>query len=311
MKQVVPIFFAADENYVPFLSVTLVSIKKYANPETEYKIHVLYTGELAENAEKIKEMQTENISVTFNDISDKASQIQGVMRCRDYYTSAIYFRLFIPDLFPQYEKAIYLDCDVVLLDDVANLLKVDIGNNYIGAVADRAVAEVEPFRQYVKNALDIDAEKYFNSGVIVLNLKQLRKIDFYQTFYGILDSYDFVVAPDQDCLNLICKDKVYYFGEEWNKMPIGGAHEQTPKLVHYNLAMKPWHYDGLLFEEYFWDYAKQTPFYEKILAQKNAFTPDMAKRDSEGGEKLIALAQSEADNPNNYIRTVRKKAKKQ
>ncbi|MBQ8323426.1 MAG: glycosyltransferase family 8 protein [Clostridia bacterium] len=310
MKKIIPIFFAADENYVPFLGVNLVSMKKYASPEYEYKIHVLYTGELAENAEKIKEMQTENVTVEFNDISDKAAQIQSVMRCRDYYTSAIYFRLFIPDLFPQYDKAIYLDCDTVLLDDVAKLYSVDIGRNYIGAVADQAVAAIGPFRDYVKNALDVEAEKYFNSGVIVLNLVELRKIGFYQTFYGILDSYDFTVAPDQDCLNLICKDKVYYYGAEWNRMPTGGADEDMPKLVHYNLAMKPWHYDGVLFEEYFWDYAKQTPFYDFIVAQKKAFTPEMAECDRVGGEKLIALAQSEANNPDNYIRTMRKKADK-
>lgn len=310
MKKTIPVFFAADENYVPFLGVTLVSIKKYANPKYQYKIHVLYTGELADNAEKIKTMQTENVTVEFNDISEKAAQIQGVMRCRDYYTSAIYFRLFIPDLFPQYEKAIYLDCDTVLLEDIAKLYEIDIERNYIGAVADQAVAAVDEFRLYVKNALDIEPEKYFNSGVIVLNLNELRKINFYQTFYSILDSYDFTVAPDQDCLNLICKDRVYYYGAEWNKMPTGGLNGETPKLIHYNLAMKPWHYDGVLFEDYFWEYAKQTPFYTTILAEKQAFTPQMAMRDKIGGEKLLALASSEAENPDNYIRTVRKKESK-
>ena len=59
--------------------------------------------------------------------------------------------------------------------------------------------------------------------------------------------------------------------------------------------------------EYFWDYAKQTQYYEVILAENAAFTPEMAQRDKVGGEKLIALAKSEADSPNNYIRTMRKK----
>ena len=71
--------------------------------------------------------------------------------------------------------------------------------------------------------------------------------------------------------------------------------------------MKPWHYDGVLYEEYFWNYAKQTPFYDIILAQKAGFTKEQVKRDEEDGKNLIALAQSEADNPNNYIRSVGKK----
>lgn len=309
-KQIVPVFFAADENYMPYLAVALTSIKKYATPQNQYKIHVLCTGIEKEKMQPILDMQTQNMTVEFVNISEKAAQIHSVMRCRDYYTSAIYFRLFIPDLFPQYDKAIYLDCDTVLLDDIAKLYEINIEENYIGAVADQAVAAVPEFREYTKNALDVDAENYFNSGVIVLNLKQLRGIDFYKTFYGILSSYDFIVAPDQDCLNLICKGKVYFYGAEWNRMPISGMDNGTPKLIHYNLAMKPWHYDNVLFEEYFWDYAKQTQYYEVILAEKAAFTPEMAQRDKLGGEKLIALAKSEADSPNNYIRTMRKKQAK-
>lgn len=306
-KEPIPVFFAVDDKYMPFLAVALTSIKKYANAERDYEIHILCTGVDETGCKPILDMQTENIKICFVNIADKAKQIQSVMRCRDYYTSAIYFRLFIPELFPELDKAIYLDCDVVLLEDIANLYDIQIGNNYIGAVADQAVAQVPQFREYTKNALDIEADAYFNSGVIVLNLQRLRAINFYKTFYGILSSYDFTVAPDQDCLNLICKNKVYYYGAEWNAMPIGAENRQTPKLVHYNLAMKPWHYDGVSYEDYFWDYAKQTQYYDTILAQKKAFTPEMAMRDKEGGEKLIALAKSEADSPNNYIRSMQKK----
>ncbi|MBQ8320213.1 MAG: glycosyltransferase family 8 protein [Clostridia bacterium] len=303
-EKTVPVFFAADENYMPFLGVTLASMKKYLDAERKYAIHVLYTGELGKNARRVKEMETENFSVSFTDVSQKAEEIRGVMRCRDYYTSAIYFRLFIPDLFPEYEKAIYLDCDTVLLADVAKLYDEEIGDNYIGAVADEVVAGIPQFRVYVKNALGIEPENYFNSGVIVMNLKELRALDFYKTFYGVLSSYDFIVAPDQDCLNLICKDKVFYYGSEWNKMPTAGGEKTLPKLIHYNLCMKPWHYDGVLYEEYFWEIARQTPFYELILTKKLEFTPERAKCDEEGGKKLLALAQAEADSPNNYLRTV-------
>lgn len=306
-EKIIPIFFAADENYMPFLAVTLTSMKKYINKEREYAIHVLYTGELGKNAEAVQAMSEDNFSISFTDISEKAELIKSVMRCRDYYTSAIYFRLFIPDLFPQYDKGIYLDCDIVLLSDIAELYDKEIGDNYIGAVADEVVASIPQFKNYTKNALGIDGETYFNSGVITLNLKQLRALDFYKTFYGILSSYDFVVAPDQDCLNLICQGKVFYYGGEWNKMPTAGDKNAQPKLIHYNLCMKPWHYDGILFEEYFWEFAKATPFYEVILAKKAAFTKAHAKRDDEDGKNLLTLAQREADSPNNYIRTVGKK----
>ena len=302
-EKVVPVFYAADENYLPFLGVALASLKARASKERTYHIHVLCSGSLGSNAKKIKEMETENIHVRFHVVSKRIEEIISVLHCRDYYTPAIFYRLFIPDMFPQYDKAIYLDCDTVLCADIAELYDIDIKDSFIGAVADQAVASVVAFREYTKNALGIYAEKYFNSGVITLNLKKLREMNFFQTFFSVLSSYAFIVAPDQDCLNLICKKKVHYYSKAWNAMPIGGGKGVKPKLVHYNLSLKPWHYDGVLYAEYFWEYARQTPFLKAIEKKKQSFTPEMAERDRVSGERLIALAQAEADSEHNYLAT--------
>ncbi len=304
MKKIIPIFYAADENYMPYLGVALTSLKAHKSEKYCYKIHVLYTGDLNGYSKKIKKLEEECFTISFVDVTEKIDRITDCIHCRDYYTPAIYYRLMIPEMFPQYDKVLYMDCDTVLLADVAELYDIDIGENYIGAVADQAVAAVPEFVEYTKSALGILAEKYFNSGVIVMNLKKFRELDFYGMFNAVLRSYDFTVAPDQDCLNLICKDKVCYYDGGWNKMPIAGRDDETPKLIHYNLAMKPWHYDGVLYEEYFWEYAKQTEFLEVIQMEKAAFTPEMAQRDVEGGKKLVELAQAEADNPKNFIRSV-------
>lgn len=303
-ENAVPVFYSADENYLPFLGVALESLKAHANPERTYHIHVLASGELGENAEKIKAMATNNIRIYFHDVSKKVEEIADATHCRDYYTSAIFYRLFIPDMFPQYDKAIYLDCDTVLCADIAELYDIDVKDNLMGAVVDGVVASVTAFKKYTKNALGIHANKYFNSGVITLNLKKFREMRFYHAFCKILRSYAFIVAPDQDCLNLICKNKVYYYSKAWNAMPVASKKMVKPKLVHYNLSLKPWHYDGVLYEEYFWDYAKKTPFYQAILDKKSAFTPEMALRDEENGKRLIALAQAEADSECNYLKTV-------
>ena len=308
VKQEIPVFFAADENYLPFLAVTLVSMQEYASEENFYHVHVLGTSRGGANEKILKKMERENFKIDFHDVSKKSKEIAHLIRCRDYYTSAIYFRLFIPQLFSQYDKAVYLDCDTVLLQDVARLYTTPIGNNLVGAVVDGAVASVTAFKEYTKNALGISSDKYFNSGVLVMNLKKMREMGFCNTFSKVLASYEFIVAPDQDCLNLICKGKVYYLSKAWNTMPIeAGKRGEKPALVHYNLSMKPWHYDHVLYEEYFWDFAKRTPFLEIIEKKKENFTDEMRKRDEIQGEKLIALAQAEADSPCNYLNTVVKK----
>ena len=303
-KQTVPVFYAADEKYMPYLAVALASLKEVKSDKYHYAIHVLYTGDLNGYSKKIKKMEEENLSVEFVDVTADIDRIRDCMICRDYYTPAIYYRLLIPELFPQYDKVLYMDCDTVALTDIAELYSIDIGENYIGAVSDQAVAAVPAFREYTKNALGILAENYFNSGVIVMNLKKFREVNFYEKFGAVLRSYNFIIAPDQDVLNLICKDKVCYYEAGWNKMPIAGKDEELPKLIHYNLTMKPWHYDGILYEEYFWAFAAKTEFLDIIKQAKASFTPEMAQKDTEGGKKLIELAQSEADNPNNFIRSV-------
>lgn len=302
-KKIIPIFYASDKNYIPYLAVALTSVKAYASKEYLYKIHVLCSGELDGQDRKIKQMEEENFSIQFIDVGEELNRIRDCMVCRDYYTPAIYYRLLIAELFPQYDKALYLDCDTVALSDVAQLYEIEIGDNYIGAVADQVVTSVPQFCAYTEKALGIAPTRYFNSGVIVMNLAKFREIRFCQQFEKVLRSYWFVVAPDQDVLNLICKDKVYYYEAKWNQMPLAGV-DGKPCLVHYNLAMKPWHYDGVLYEEYFWDFANKTEFLDMIKQAKENFTSAMAKRDAEGGEKLIALAQAEADKPNNFIRSV-------
>ncbi len=304
MKKIIPIFYAADENYMPYLGVALTSLKANKSEAFCYKIHVLYTGDLNGYSKKIQKLEEEDFTISFEDVTEKIDRITDCIHCRDYYTPAIYYRLMIPEMFPQYDKVLYMDCDTVLLADVAELYTIDIGDNYIGAVADQAVAAVPQFVEYTKNALGIDAEKYFNSGVIVMNLEKFREMDFYGKFNAVLRSYDFTVAPDQDCLNLICKDKVCYYDAGWNLMPIAGLGEHEPKLIHYNLTMKPWHYDGVLYEEYFWAVAKSTEFIDVIEKEKAGFTKERALSEVEAGKKLVELAQSEADNPNNFIRSV-------
>ena len=136
---IVPVFYAADENYLPFLAVALASLKAHASKQRSYHIHVLCSGGLGDNAKKIKQMAMENIHVSFHDVSKSIEEIVNVLHCRDYYTPAIFYRLFIPELFPQYDKAIYLDCDTVLCADIGNLYDIDIKDNFIGAVAEKYI----------------------------------------------------------------------------------------------------------------------------------------------------------------------------
>lgn len=135
-KEIIPIFFAVDEQYVPFLAVTLQSLVKNSSQEYYYVIKVLYTNLSEESKEKINKYTKENINIEYVDLNYYIEKIKGKLYTRDYFSMTTYFRLFISNLYPQYNKAIYLDSDIVLLSDIAELYNIDIGDNLLGAVPD-------------------------------------------------------------------------------------------------------------------------------------------------------------------------------
>lgn len=306
-KGIIPIFYAADENYLPYLIVSMLSLKENASKEYQYKIYILSTGISKESEEKLNKYTANNFHIQWVNVSKKMEEVKNALQLRDYYTGATYYRIFIADLFPQYDKAIYLDSDTVVLGDISALYNTQLSTNLVGAIADDAVAAVPEFRIYTKEVLGIDAKNYFNAGVLVMNLAQFRKSGFYNKFCDLLRSYKFKVAQDQDYLNVICKDRVTLIGEEWNRMPIGGAEGNIPNLIHYNLTLKPWHYNNILFQEYFWQYASKTEDYERILSALQEYTSKQKARDIESEKMLRALCLEEAASENNYLKLQNKR----
>lgn len=297
-QKTIPIFFVTDENYVPFLCVSLKSIVLNASKEYNYKIHILNTGLTNKSIKNIKSVLSDNFVIEFNDIKEQIKNICDKLHTRDYYSKATYYRLFIPNMFPEYDKILYLDSDITVLGDISKLYEFEIGNNMVGAVVDEAVNSVPEFIHYVNNFLGIKESCYFNAGVLLMNLKVLRDEKFEEKFLKLLKTIKFTVAQDQDYLNVLCKDRVFYLPNVWNKMPFKNNKILTEdiKLIHYNLTLKPWHYDGILYEEVFWKYAVLTDVINDIFLIKSDFSEINKLNDFACGERLKSMAKEQADN---------------
>lgn len=297
-KQVIPIFFAVDDGYIPFLAVSIQSLADHASDENQYIIKVLYTNISEENQKKISKYERENISIEFVDLNYYIEKIKDKLYTRDYYSKTTYFRLFIPNLYPQYNKVLYLDSDITILSDVADLYNIDIGDNLIAAAPDDVIQTIEVFQDYAEKVVGVaDYRNYFNAGIIVMNLDELRKFDFQEKFLYLLSTVKFSVAQDQDYLNRLCKGRVKLFSNTWNRMPIGGdvVDRDDLHLIHYNLAFKPWHFENILYKEYFWECAKKTEYFDQILKIQSEYTDEDKFKDRESDKKLRELAQKECD----------------
>ena len=140
-----------------------------------------------------------------------------------------------------------------------------------------------------------------------MNLKKLREVDFENKFIELLSNIKFNVAQDQDYLNAICKGHVKFIDETWNSMPIPVDinRPQRPALVHYNLSFKPWHIDDLIYEEYFWNYARKTSYIETILNIKKSYSKQMQENTERVTKNLILNAKNQAEDSVENLRVAK------
>lgn len=192
MNREVPIFFSIDDKYAPFLAVALTSAIQNASPDRRYRAIVLHQELSPENAARLKALERPNFAVDLTPMSANFEALDDRMsnrlRC-DYFTLTIYFRLFIPAMFPQYDKGIYIDSDVVLTEDIGKLFDLDIGDNLIGACHDLSIADVPPLVAYTEEAIGVKKGEYINSGVLLMNLQKLRECDLEGRFLTLLNTY--------------------------------------------------------------------------------------------------------------------------
>ncbi len=284
----IPIFFSIDDAYAPFLAVALCSAIKNSSPARKYRAIVLYREVSDENIRKISALASgrDNFIIDFvrmeNGMESITDRMSNRLRC-DYFTLTIYFRLFIPIMFPEYDKGVYVDSDVVIDRDIAELYDTDIGDKLIGACADLSVADVPELVSYMEDAVGVKKEEYINSGVLLMNLRELRRVKIDERFLGLLSEYHFdCIAPDQDYLNAMCNGRIYYLDEVWDVMPNDGkAPFEGKKLIHYNLFSKPWCYDGVQYADDFWRYAEESGYYSQIKEYKDNYSDDRKRADGE------------------------------
>lgn len=313
IPKTIPVFFALDDNYAPFFAVAVRSLLINSSKDYFYSIHVLNDGLKEETKKRLSAYKTENSEVIFDDVSCYVEKIKPRLNeaLRDYYTASIFYRLFIAALYPDYDKAVYLDSDVTVIGDVSVLYETDLGDNVLGAVPDDVIAGNDVFRNYARFGVGVEYEKYFNSGVLVMNLDAYRRERIKEKFIFYLIKYNFEsAAPDQDYLNVLCKDKVTYLERGWDRMSTDEDYDGKIYLVHYNNFRKPWYYDDVPYEKYFWQYAEQTDYYDEIKRVKESFTSEDEKKHLDGLAKLIAKAEKIAKNEVNF-RTVFEKQKLQ
>lgn len=305
-NQRIPIFYACDDSFVKYTIVSIHSIKANASKKHKYHIYILHTGISEHMMEKVSELADETFEISFENVAEYLRTIADKLPLRDYYSKTTYYRLFIAEMFPEYDKALYIDSDTVVTTDISELCLTDIGDAYVGACHDQAMVQMDVFGTYAEKVVGVSRHNFFNAGLILINCRAFRKYNVLNKFIELLHTYNFVVTQDEDYLNLICKDHVYWLDQRWNTMIFGNIPYpiEEAKIIHYIMVSKPWHYDDCRHGEIFWQYAKETSVYDEIRTALESYTDEEKERDRASADALAELAAKEIAREDNYVNRV-------
>ncbi|HSC54400.1 MAG TPA: glycosyltransferase family 8 protein [Phnomibacter sp.] len=275
-KEVIPICFATNDGYFPFMSVAIQSVIANASKERTFIIYILCKNVSEDNQQLLSQQLDEhkNFSVVYVNVENFILRHQQM---RDYCLGIeTYYRLLIPYIFTDHKKVIYLDCDTICLSDIVELYEMVPTNFMIAASRDFAMMN---WKEYCKKIDLKNHINYFNAGVLVFNTEVFRSKVSEDELFEIVSMPD-LFLPDQCSLNKACEGNTFFLNMSWNVM--GTPHKNKPKgrylkelmnaqkhqnIIHY-VWDKPWRNFTLTDRSRpFWKYARSTKFVDNIYSK--------------------------------------------
>ena len=299
----IPIFYACDDAFVKYTIVSIHSMIVNASKDYHYIVHILHT-EISEGMkQKVYELANDNFEIRFVDVTNYLRSISDKLPLRDYYSKTTYYRLFIAEMFPELTKAIYIDSDTVVQGDVSKLFLTDIKDAYVGACHEQVMIQVEEFGTYVEKVVGVSRYNFFNAGLLLINCEQFRLHFVLDKFVDYLHYYNFVVTQDEDYLNLICKDHVFWLDQRWNTEVFGEIAYpiEQANMIHFIMTSKPWHYETCPFSDIFWGFAKDTNVYDEIREVLKSYPDEKKEHDKQVEKNLVQLALDEINREDNFL----------
>ena len=277
--QHIPIVLATDNNYIP-LVVVLMSLIKSADKETFYDVYILTDDTFLEKTQK-------TIEGCFADYKERCSIIyknvghifDGVSSKYGHITRPTFYRLVIPDLL-DVDRCIYLDTDTIVRCNLGDLYSTSLDGYYLAGVRHPGFILAKGKEEFCKKIYIPDIDQYINAGVLVLNLKEMRKDDLVRKFLELIPE-DFPMQ-DQDIINSVCYGKMTFISFKYNVMTqcAGWRIEDykdtyseeelkeawnRPCIIHYANTAKPWNSAECVFMDYWWEICRSTYLFNDML----------------------------------------------
>jgi lipopolysaccharide biosynthesis glycosyltransferase len=276
----IPVLFCTDSNYWQHLGATLASLLA-SNGRHQFRIMICSIDGDPENEAKIKGIATRfgNATLEFIRFTPRRRESFPIT---GHISLAAYLRLFMAEyLDPAVEKLLYLDCDLIVRKDIEALWAADIEDYLAAAVLEPwlpASAAMQANMEQERKMLGFSREDaYFNSGVMLINVKRWRGEDLLTQFIACAnEKFSALSSWDQDILNYVLRGRVAFLSPRWNFLAIYAemvpeqvrltraefsSIRKDPDIVHFTTRFKPWQYiPEPQYKRYYWEALSLTPW---------------------------------------------------
>ena len=265
------IAYAPDDKYINQTVVSMTSAVEN-NQKHEIEFIIVYSNLSNKNIEKLKAVP--NCKIRLLQVDE--NMFKG-LPIAHWLTVQAWFRTKLPDLCPDINKLLYLDCDTLILGDLEELFSTDMEGKFIAGVKD-----VWGVDKYVKR-LAMKSNVYINTGMLLVNAEYCRKKDFFNKIVDFATHNPKIIEfSDQDAVNKIADENKLVLHPKFNYMDTwwkGGYYEfegkeeqdyldagKKPIVVHLT-GLKP-AFKGCKnkFKDKWWEYAKLTNIYQELIS---------------------------------------------
>ena len=241
----VHVALATDRNYLNYALTACASMLHYTSREVV--LHLLHEALAPEDVARFEALPH------YGKFTVRPHKVEAAF-FKDWppmrWSICTYYRLILPEIVPELDKILYLDCDLLVVDDIGKLFDFDLGGKTCAAVATR-------LRRKHYDAIGLAPERpYYNAGVMLFDPSKMRRENHVARFISLFEELgDRIKYPDQDILNLAYLDDCLKLPLRWNlnssvyrNSPLEPHYScedtiaalKDPAIVHFTGRHKPW-----------------------------------------------------------------------
>lgn len=275
----IPVVFAVNDNYLKYASVTVASILDHRKANEKYFFFILHRDISERHQTELAEwIMSKDASIEFINVREKVDS--RLLYVSGNITEETYYRILIPELLPDWKKIIYMDCDIICLSnlgDILNAAEFDDDIWLAGTMASRN----ESRSSYCKEHLGIPSDTYIFAGMLVMNVPRLCETGFREKCLDFLNEKKWLKQHDMDLINAVSYGHIQILEQSWHTTVGAIAHKTGIKadelkksdldccMLHY-ATLKPWTTELIEVTLPYWQYVFETPFSTEISAAYRA-----------------------------------------